>query len=229
MTNSNLPSRILENQLLTKDSSILVIGYNEALLNFLPDEYTTIDPSISKIKMAPSKHPKGSFQTQNLETFSLNRTFSKILSMNTLHLAKNLDRILQQIEKHLEEEAILYFPLAPNPLIEKFLLEEKWEEGQKAPPLFQKRSRTEVEDAVLAAPFESVMIEEVEEHQNFYSESMVIPYLIAQLSNLTNLTDDALHDCAAELKEVLYRGQNKDEVLTISSPWILLTLSNDLT
>ena len=66
MINSNIPSKILENQRLTKDSSILVIGYNEALLNSLPDEYTTIDPSISKIKMAPTKFTKGSFQTQNL-------------------------------------------------------------------------------------------------------------------------------------------------------------------
>ena len=228
MMNSNMPTKILENQILTKDSSILVIGYNESLLSSLPDGSTTIDPSISKIKIAPSKHPKGSFQTQNLETFSLNKTFSKILSLNTLHLYPDLKKIFIQIEKHLKEEAILYFPLAPNPLIENFLGEDKWEEALNTPPLFQKRTRADVEDAVLAAPFESVMIEEIEEHQNFYGESSVIHYLQMQLSVLTNLRDMALYSCAKELKEVLYKGQSKDDVLTISSPWILLTLSNEL-
>ncbi len=228
MTSSYLPPKIFEEQSFTQDSSVLVIGINQALINHLPAGFITIDPSISKVKMAMATYPTGSFQTQNLATFTLDKSFSTILSLNTLHLTKDLDKIFLQIQKHLAGEATLYFPLSPNSSITHFLENTKWKQSDDSSSLFQKRSRADIEDAVLSAPFKSVLIEEKQEHQHFYSRSQLLVALQGELSTLTNLTDAALVECANELLEVLYKSQSKDAVLTMSSPWILLTLSNEL-
>jgi hypothetical protein len=225
MSQNNLPTKVFLGQELKEDDPILVIGYNESLIQNLPSNACTIDPSISKIQTGYHKFQDKTFLTKDLKTFSLGKTYPTILSHNTLQLCKDLTAIMIQIEKHLSEEATLYFPLRPCPQIETFLQDEKWD-GHKT-ETFQIRDRTDIEDAVLAAPFNNLLIKEKLEHTSFYSEHELQNYFKQQLSILTDLNEKALDDCSAELSSQIYENHDMDQVLTISTPWILVTLSNE--
>jgi hypothetical protein len=226
MNDKNLSIEIFQHKDFNEKDNILVIGYNTSLLRSLPKGTVTIDSSISKIRNAHSHHHDKTFQTQDLAAFTLEKTFTNIYSMGTLGLEKDLTNILIHIHKHLLEDALLYFPLSSSPLIDTFLEEEKWKVSTENTP-FQKRSRSDIEEAVLAAPFESILIEEKTENLSFYSKESLRTYLLQQLSVLTNLQGEQKVLCAEELTEKFYAGQNPDQVLTLKTPWILLTLSND--
>ena len=226
MTNNYLPSTILEKKEFDEEEQILVVGCNEALIRSLPKGTTAIDSSISKIGRIAPHHGEKTFLTQDLTAFDLGKKFTKIYSVGTLQCEQNLPPIFVHLEKHLEEEALLYFPLSPDPRIASFLEGEEWVEHTKEAP-FQKRSRVEVENAVLTAPFHSVLIEEKIEHSQFYSRQMLEKEINKELSLLTTLQGPAKIACAEKLAGELYEGHDQDKVFTLSAPWILLTLSND--
>ncbi|MCH9812039.1 hypothetical protein K0U07_04670 [bacterium] len=226
MTNNYLPSTVFEKKEWDEEQKILVVGCNEALIRSLPKGTTAIDSSISKVQRAAPHHGEKTFLTQDLTAFDLGKKFTQIYSVGTMQCEKNLPAIFVHLEKHLEEEALLYFPLAPDPRVAAFLEEEKWIEHTKDAP-FQKRSRLDVENAALTAPFDSVLIEEKIEHTQFYSKQALQTEIIHQLSSLTTMQGEIKTTCAKELTEHLYEGHDPDKVFTLSTPWILLTLSND--
>ncbi|MCH9617039.1 MAG: hypothetical protein SP4CHLAM5_00160 [Chlamydiia bacterium] len=226
MNDKALSTEIFQNKDFSEQDHILVVGYNSSLVHTLPKGTVTIDSSISKIRNAHSQHQDKTFQTHDLASFALEKNFTNIYSMGTLHLEKDLTNILIHIHKHLTEEALLYFPLSSTPLIETALAEDPWKESTQNAP-FQKRTRADIEEAVLAAPFESILIEEMIENLAFYSKQSLKTHLLQQLTHLTTLQGPEKVLCAQELTEKIYEGQNPDQVCTLKTPWILLTLSND--
>ncbi len=227
MTNRYLPPSIFKEKDWQDRKETLVIGYNEGLIHTLSKSAVVLDPSLSKTHLGHNTLPESTFLTKDLSTFSLDKKFQTIVSLNTLHLHKDLHLILRQIQKHLLEEATLYFPLAPNPKITSFLELKEWSAYTKE-ATFQIRSRADVEDAALFAPFITTMIEEKTEHLPFYSKESLKTYLYEQLNLLTDLADSKLDQAVRELAELFYINHDEDQVLTVSTPWILLTLSNDL-
>ena len=226
MTNRYLPPSIFIEKSLDKCKEILVIGYNEGLIHTLSKGAVVLDPSLSKTHLGHNTLPENTFLTKDLSTFFLDKKFQTIVSLNTLHLHKDLHLILRQIQKHLLEEATLYFPLAPDPRITTFLELKEWSSYTKEAS-FQIRSRADVEDAALFAPFITTMIEEKNEYLPFYSKESLGAYLYEQLDLLTDLTDYKLDKAIKELIELFYMNHDEDQVLTVATPWVLLTLSND--
>lgn len=226
MANNYLPSTIFENKEFKEEQNFLVIGCNDSLVSSLPPGTITIDSSISKVKNAASRHVDKTFLTQDLTTFDLGKTFTNIFSVGTMQCEKNLPEIFIHLEKHLDEEALLYFPLSPAPSITTFLEQDKWIEHTKN-STFQQRSRTEIEEAVLSAAFDSVLIEEKIENIPFYSKDALRAHLNHELTTHITLTGAEKNNCAEELTDYLFKDHNPDQVFTLKSPWILLTLSND--
>lgn len=226
MKNRYLPPSIFKQKSVNECKTTLVIGYNEGLIPTCQKGAVVIDPSLSKTHLGHNTLAETTFLTKDLSTFSLDKKFQSIVSFNTLHLHKDLHLIFRQIQKHLLEEATLYFPLAPDPRISTFL-ESKGYSCYTNEPLFQIRSRADVEDAALFTPFITTMIEEKTEHLPFYSKESLKAYIIEQLNLLTDLSDSKLDKAAKELVENIYMNHDEDLVLTVSTPWILLTLSND--
>ena len=201
-------------------SPILVIGLNESLVSKLPKGSYIIDSSFFKIKnIENSDH---TFETKHLPTFNLNKKFLNILSLNSLHLEENLEGVLSRIHHHLTNEAIVYFPLAPNHLIEKYL-QDNGLILQNFTPKFQYRTRSDVEIAALQVPFNSILIEEKTEISTFYSKEQLNLYLQEIIPTLTNLEEKTLKQTANALTNELYKYE--DKILTLCAPWILLTLS----
>jgi hypothetical protein len=226
MTNNRLPSKFFFEKPKESDENTLIIGYNSELLASFSKGSMVIDPSLSKTHLGHSQFPENIFLTKDLATFTLDKKFTSIISVNTLHLSKNLPLILKQIEKHLVKQASLYFQLSPNPVILNFLNKEPWSCYRKD-PLFQIRNRSDVEEAALFAPFLSVLIEEKIEYLYFYSKEVCSTYLYEQLNILTDLVDDKLLIAVKELVEIFYLDHDEDQVLTIAAPWIFLYLSNE--
>lgn len=226
MIDKTLSTELFQNKDFSEHDKILVIGYNPSLVHCLPKGTVTIDSSISKITSACARHQEKTFQTRDLTNFSLEKKFTNIYSMGTLQFEKDLSSIFIHIHKHLIEEALLYFPLSTSPIIERFLEEERWLPSTEKIP-FQKRNRFDIEEAALSAPFESILIEEKTENISFYSKESLKAYLLEELTFLTTLDGKEKTLCAEELTEYVYKDQNPDQVLTIKTPWILLTLSND--
>jgi len=226
MTNRHLLPSVFKKKSENECKTTLVIGYNEGLILTCQKGAVVIDPSLSKTHLGHNTLGENTFLTKDLPTFSLDIKFQSIVSLNTLHLHEDLHLILRQIQKHLLEEATLYFPLAPDPRITSFLELKEWSAYTKE-ATFQIRSRADVEDAALFAPFITTMIEEKTEHLPFYSKQTLKAYLFEQLNLLTDLADSKLDQAVRELAELLYINHDEDQVLTVSTPWILLTLSND--
>lgn len=226
MKNRYLPPSIFKQKSVNECKTTLVIGYNEGLIHTCQKGAVIIDPSLSKTHLGHNTLAETTFLTKDLATFSLDKKFQSIVSFNTLHLQKDLHLILRQIQKHLLEEATLYFPLAPDPRITSFLELKEWSAYTKE-ATFQIRSRADVEDAALFAPFITTMIEEKTEHLPFYSKESLKAYLLEQLNLLTDLSDSKLDKAVRELVENFYMNRDEDLVLTVSNPWVLLTFSND--
>lgn len=224
MNNKDITLKVFEDKELNEKDQILVIGYNETLIPVLPEGTVTIDSSISKIQHGSSQFIQHNFFAKDLTSFNLNKKFQKILSLNTLHLTDNLKSVLLCVQKHLIGEAIIYFPLSPNILIEEYLSQNDLIK-EKETKIFQKRTREDVENQVLEVPFNSILIEEKKENITFYSKEDLSKYLSLELPKLITLKDDELRMYSKELTDLLY--QDSDKVLTLSTPWILLTLSNE--
>jgi hypothetical protein len=199
---------------------ILLIGLDQSLLPTLPKGSYIIDSSFSKIKNIENSNFL--FETKHLPTFTLNKKFLNILSLNCLHLEENLEQILLRIYHHLINEAILYFPLAPNESIEKYL-QDMGLIKQNCSAKFQYRTRTDVEIATLQVPFNSILIEEKNEISTFYSKEQLNLYLLEIIPTISTLEEQTLKQTAKDLTNKLYKEE--DKILTLSSPWILLTLS----
>lgn len=211
---------------LEKKDQLLVLGLEESLTKTLPAGALIIDPSVSKTKEAAFTYEDKLFATEDLSNFSLNTKFHSILSLNKLHLVKDLSKVFCSIEKHLIDEAHLYFPLSCNKMILAFLKKHLQTpavlDGQ-----FNIRSRSDVEEAVMQAPFDSIHIEEKEEHLNFYSEDAVKAYLHKLLPQLVKEEKYLSNELVNTLCNYLYKEKRKDEVLSLPNPWILLTLCNN--
>ncbi|MCH9620844.1 MAG: hypothetical protein S4CHLAM20_02480 [Chlamydiia bacterium] len=225
MNANNLPSKVFSQKELKEEDPVLVIGYNETLLQNLPPGTCIIDPSLSKTKAGFHNFPNKTFLTKDLKSFSLGKTFPTILSHNTLHLCKDLKEIMIQIQSHLTGEAIIYFPLKPISHIQTFLADEKWKPYNKG--IYQIRDRVDIEEATLAAPFSNILIEEKIEHFSFFSENELLLYLKKELKTLTSLNNQELEETAKDLSSQIYKIHDKDQILSLPSSWILLTLSND--
>lgn len=225
MKENTLPSKIFVQKQTEEDPSTLVIGYNDTLLANLCPGTLVVESSMSKTKEGYHRFGENTFLTKDLHTFELGKTFRSILSHNTLHLEKDLPEIMVQIHKHLSCDATLYFPLKPAAQILAFTQDDKWLPFKS--DTYIQRDRADVEDAVLSAPFEEILIEEKTEHLDFYSREELESYITKQLTLLTTLQDPALHEAATELTNSLYKDHDPDKVFTLSSPWILLSLSNE--
>jgi len=224
MKENMLPIKLTEQKEITEENPLLVIGYDESVIKTLPKGTHVIDPSMSKTNEGYHKFSDKVFLTKDLSTFSLGRKFANIVSCNTLHLEKNLEGIMNQIHDHLEDEAFIYFPLSPPDPISKYLETEEVKPHLK--PDIKQNTRTDVEEAALSAPFASVLIEEKKENISFFSEDDLASYIKGQLKNYTNYENEELEKKSKELSAQIYKIHDKDKVLSLSSPWIFLTLSN---
>jgi hypothetical protein len=217
-------SQTIESKKVNSTNNILVIGINRSLISNLPKGCFVIDSSLLKIKEIDNTDHI--FETKNLQTFNLHKKFANIISLNSLHLEKELEKIICCIFNHLEEEAILYFPLAPNSLIHNYLLVNNLIPKDFC-PTFQYRTRQSIEDAVLKLPFSSILIEEKVENFHFSTKEELYLYLLDLLPKLCDLKEKILENTAKGLSKELYKEE--DKILTLSSPCILLTLSREET
>jgi hypothetical protein len=218
--------QLFNSESINEERSLLVLGFEESLTKTLPKNSVIIEPNIATTKYACSKFQDKSFFTKDLTAFSLQKKFHNILSLNKLQFSKNLAETFLAIEKHLLEDAYIYFPLSCNKKIKDFLTEKTDDEEPFKDAPFKWRTRTNIEDAVMQAPFESIHIEEKTEHIDFYSIDALEKHLEKELPLLYPSIGDNLKDYTKELALHLYGTQNKDEVFSLSTPWILLSLSN---
>ena len=218
--------QLFQHQDVDDNKQLLIIGYEETLAKNLPKGSIFIDSSIQTIKYASSKFPDKSFMTKDLSTFSLQQKFHSILSLNKLHLVSNLKETFSSIEKHLLGDAYLYFPLSCDKRINSFLKEKTENNNLFKESKFNQKNRSDIEDAILQTPFDDIHIEEKTEYLSFYSITSLEEYLKKQLPLLCSLSNDELDNYAKDLSAFLYKNQDNDQVFTLSSPWILLSLSN---
>ena len=196
MNYSNQAIQLFQHKDVNENKQLLIIGYEEALAKNLPKGSVFIDSSIPTMKYASSKFPDKSFLVKDLTTFSLQKKFHSILSLNRLHLVSNLKETFSSIEKHLLEDAYLYFPLSCNKAIQTFLKEKTENSNPFNESRFIQRNRSNVEDAILQIPFDTIHIEEKTEYLSFYSINSLEKYLSEQLPFLYSLKDKELEHYA---------------------------------